>query len=117
MPAAGQPLGDVFKNMGIKATTTAITQSGRDMKALELRIKEKIEQLLEKRLKLQKLLKKKMRRRFGGEKSFSKKSILEQRIRIKQMIILEKLGTVKTGQFNQQRYNSLKVVEQRIREE
>ena len=50
------------------------------------------------------------------KKSFSK-SILEQRIRIKQMIILEKLGLSKTGQFNQQRYNSLKVVEQRIREE
>ena len=115
MPAAGQ-LGEVFKGMGVKATTAA-TQSSRDMKALELRIKRKNRTTIREEIKASEVVKKEMRRRFGSEKVFLKKSILEQRIRIKQMIILEKLGLSKTGQFNQQRYNSLKVVEQRIREE
>ena len=70
MPAAGQ-LGDVFKNMGIKATTAA-TQSGRDMKALELRIKRKNRTTIREEIKASEVVKKEMRRRFGSEKVFLK---------------------------------------------
>jgi len=105
-----------FTTMGNNAVMAA-NKADRRMKASArlIRMRSKTEVAAE--INKSQLVKKEIIRRYGTEDAFTKKSMAGQLARIKFMIQMEKLGLSKTRQFNQQRLNSLIVVEKRIQEE
>jgi len=105
-----------FTTMGNNAVIAA-NKADRRMKASArlVRMRSKTEVAAE--INKSQIVRKEIIRRFGSEEAFNKKSMAGQLARIKFMIQMEKMGMSKTKQFNQQRLNSLMVVEKRIQEE
>ena len=105
-----------FTEMGNNAVRAANKADSRMKASARLvRMRSKTEVAAE--INKSQIVRKEIIRRFGSEEAFNKKSMAGQLARIKFMIQMEKMGMSKTRQFNQQRLNSLMVVEKRIQEE